>query len=199
MASLHFKYSSMNAGKSASLIQSNYNYNEYNSETLVYTSAIDNRYGSEAKITSRTGSSLECRSYDKKTNMIEKIKKDCAGKNIICIFIDECQFLTAAQVDQLGEIVDLMQIPVVCYGLRTDCFFNLFEGSARLLAIADKFEEIKSICKCGRKAITQIRINEKREVQRTGAQVCIGGNDMYIPVCRKHFKRPSQIWDVIES
>lgn len=198
MASLHFKYSSMNAGKSSALIQGNNNYGENNNETLVYTSSLDNRYGDVGKITSRTGLSIDSRVYDKNTNMMEKIKNDSVGKKISCIFIDECQFLTTAQVDQLGDVVDLLDIPVVCYGLRTDSFFNLFEGSSRLLAIADKFEEIKSICKCGKKAITQIRVNEKREVQRTGSQVCIGGNNMYIPVCRKHFKRPSEILDVTE-
>lgn len=198
MASLHFKYSSMNAGKSSALIQGNHNYGENNNETLVYTSSLDNRYGDLGKITSRTGLSIDSRVYDKNTNMMEKIKNDSVGKKISCIFIDECQFLTTAQVDQLGDVVDLLDIPVVCYGLRTDSFFNLFEGSSRLLAIADKFEEIKSICKCGKKAITQIRVNEKREVQRTGSQVCIGGNNMYIPVCRKHFKRPSEILDVTE-
>lgn len=199
MASLYFKYASMNAGKSTGLIQSNFNYNENKNNTLVYTSLLDNRDGNIGKITSRTGLSIDCPTYNKETDMFKMINQDAIGKVIHCIFIDECQFLTSEQVDQLGEVVDLLNIPVLCYGLRTDAFFNLFEGSARLLAIANHLEEIKSICKCGKKAITQIRINEKREVQRSGEQLCIGGNDMYIPVCRKHFKRPSELLDVLDN
>lgn len=188
----------MNSGKSALLIQNNFNYLENGNETVVYTSSIDDRYGVGA-VTSRTGLRLECKTFAKDFNFIEDIEIERSKKKISCILIDECQFLTREQVDQLGEIVDTMGIPVMCYGLRTDAFFNAFEGSLRLLEIADNLEECKSLCRCNKKAVTQIRIDENRVVQRDGSQICIGGNNRYIPVCRKHYKRPSEILDVTEA
>ncbi|MGN5048541.1 thymidine kinase [Aeromonas sp. 23P] len=199
-ASLYFKYSSMNAGKSSHLIQANYNYMENGSRTVVFTASIDDRYG-VGLITSRTGSKLECQTFSRDLNFIDAIEEELRldSKPISAILIDEAQFLTREQVDQLAEIVDSKSIPVLTYGLRTDAFLMAFEGSARLLEIADNLEEIKSLCRCNKKAITQIRIDENRVVQRGGEQVCIGGNDMYIPVCRKHYKRPSEILDVFEA
>ena len=199
MSSLYFKYSSMNAGKSSYLIQANHNYLENNKRTVVYTADIDDRYG-VGVITSRTGLRLECKTFSKDMNFIEDIKKESAidPKPISAILIDECQFLTREQVDQLSDIVDFSDIPVLAFGLRTDAFFNAFSGGARLLEIADNIEEFKSLCRCDKKAITQIRIDNNRVVQRRGDQLCIGGNNMYIPVCRKHFKNPSEILDVID-
>jgi len=200
MASLYFKYSSMNAGKSSHLIQANHNYVENGNRTVVFGASIDDRYG-VGVVTSRTGLKLECQMFSHDLNFIDAIEEAIKldPKPISAILIDEAQFLTREQVDQLGEIVDSKNIPVLAYGLRTDAFFNAFEGSARLLEIADNLEECKSLCHCNRKAITQIRIDENRVVQRGGAQVCIGGNDMYIPVCRKHYKQPSEILDVFEA
>lgn len=187
MAKLYFYYSSMNAGKSTTLLQSSYNYQERNMNTLVYTAAIDNRFG-VGKVTSRIGISQEASLFDKNTDLFAEITQQCSQHPLHCILVDEAQFLTKQQVYQLSDVVDKLHIPVLCYGLRTDFQAELFEGSKYLLAWADQLEELKTICYCGRKANFVLRLNEQGEVIKDGDQIQIGGNDSYLSVCRKHYK-----------
>ncbi|MGY4676465.1 thymidine kinase [Pasteurella sp. P03HT] len=187
MAKLYFYYSTMNAGKSTTLLQSSYNYKERNMNTLVYTAAIDDRFG-VGKVTSRIGISQDARLFHKDSNLLQEIQQHLEQEKLNCILVDEAQFLTKAQVYQLSEVVDQLNIPVLCYGLRTDFQSELFEGSQYLLAWADQLEELKTICYCGRKANFVLRLNEEGEVVRDGAQIQIGGNDTYLSVCRLHYK-----------
>ncbi|MDO9949178.1 thymidine kinase [Glaesserella parasuis] len=187
MAKLYFYYSAMNAGKSTTLLQSSYNYQERGMNTLVYTAAIDDRYG-VGKVSSRIGISQDARLFKNDSNLFDEITAYIADEKLHCILIDEAQFLTRQQVYQLTEVVDKLKIPVLCYGLRTDFQSELFEGSRYLLAWADQLEELKTICYCGRKAGFVIRMNEKGEAVKDGEQIQIGGNDSYLSVCRLHYK-----------
>lgn len=188
MAKLYFYYSTMNAGKSTTLLQSAYNYQERGMNTLVYTAAIDDRFG-VGKVTSRIGISQDSRLFNDKSDLFSEIQQALSQQKLHCILIDEAQFLTKAQVYQLSDVVDKLNIPVLCYGLRTDFQANLFEGSQYLLAWADQLEELKTICECGRKANFVLRLNEQGEVVKDGAQIQIGGNDRYVSVCRLHYKQ----------
>lgn len=188
MAKLYFYYSSMNAGKSTTLLQSSYNYQERGMNTLVYTAAIDDRYGI-GKVSSRIGISQEALLFQSNTNLFNEIELAHQTETLHCILIDEAQFLTKAQVYQLTDVVDKLKIPVLCYGLRTDFQAELFEGSQYLLAWADELQELKTICDCGRKAHFVIRMNEKGEAVADGDQIQIGGNDKYLSVCRYHYKQ----------
>lgn len=187
MAKLYFYYSSMNAGKSTTLLQSSYNYRERGMNTLVYTAAIDHRYG-KAKVASRIGISEEANTFDKNTHLFDEIQHCLQNKPLHCILVDEAQFLSKEQVYQLSDVVDKLHIPVLCYGLRTDFQGELFEGSRYLLAWADQLEELKTICYCGRKANFVLRLNAEGEVIHAGEQIQIGGNESYLSVCRKHYK-----------
>lgn len=188
MAKLHFYYSAMNAGKSTTLLQSSYNYNERGMDTLLYVPAIDDRYG-VGKITTRIGLQMDAlpvaSDFDVYHDVKERIK---LNQNIKCILIDEAQFLSKAQVAQLGKITDDLNIPVLAYGLRTDFRAEPFEGSLYLLAWADILIELKTICHCGHKATMNLRIDESGNAVIDGDQIEIGGNDRYIATCRKHFK-----------
>ncbi len=187
MAKLYFYYSAMNAGKSTTLLQSSYNYQERGMNTLVYTAAIDDRYGI-GKVASRIGISQEAHLFNGQTDLFADISRHLTKEKLHCILIDESQFLTKQQVYQLTEVVDKLKIPVLCYGLRTDFQAELFEGSRYLLAWADQLEELKTICYCGHKAGFVIRMNEKGEAVKDGDQIQIGGNDTYLSVCRQHYK-----------
>ncbi|MCR5225363.1 MAG: thymidine kinase [Alphaproteobacteria bacterium] len=184
MASLYFYYSAMNAGKTTSLLQTDHNYFERGMNTILFTCAMDDRYG-QGTIASRIGLKKQAVTFDKNFDFFCYVKD---AKKVACILIDEAQFLTAEQVNQLGDIVDLLDIPVLAYGLRTDFMGNLFEGSARLLAIADILTELKTVCFCGKKATMNLRVDKDGKKVTSGAQIEIGGNDRYISVCRKHFK-----------
>lgn len=184
MAKMYFYFSAMNAGKSTCLLQSSHNYVERGMKTQLFTSSIDDRYG-VGLISSRIGINYPANIYDKNFNFFEFMQDK---KDTSCVLVDEAQFLTREQVDQLSDIVDLMNIPVLAYGLRTDFQGNPFEGSLRLLAIADVLTEVKTMCFCGAKAIMNARIDENENVVTFGDQVEIGGNDRYISLCRKHFK-----------
>nr|WP_282553277.1 thymidine kinase [Providencia sneebia] len=186
MAQLYFYYSAMNAGKSTSLLQSSYNYNERGMKTLIFTAEIDNRFA-KGKVSSRIGLSAEALLFTPLTNMAEIIKKENNQQKVHCVLIDECQFLTKQQVEQLCDIVDNCDIPVLCYGLRTDFSGELFAGSQYLLAWADKLVELKTVCYCGRKANKVLRVGSDGIPMYEGAQVDIGGNEKYISVCRKHY------------
>ena len=184
MAKLYFYYSSMNAGKSTTLLQSAHNYRERGLRPLLFTPQLDTRVG-EGRIASRIGLTTEAHAFTPADDLLKLTDTEDA---IDCVLIDEAQFLTRAQVYQLGEIADRLGIPVLAYGLRTDFQGNLFEGSQHLLAWADTLVEIKTICHCGRKATMVLRTDADGNVLREGAQVEIGGNERYISVCRKHFK-----------
>lgn len=178
----------MNAGKSTTLLQSSYNYQERGMNTLVYTAAIDDRFG-VGKVSSRIGISQEANLFTVDTNLFAEIKTLHSNKALHCILIDEAQFLTKTQVYQLSDVVDKLKIPVLCYGLRTDFQAELFEGSKYLLAWSDELEELKTICDCGKKAHFVVRLNEKGEAIKDGEQIQIGGNDKYLSVCRYHYKQ----------
>ncbi|MCK9583270.1 MAG: thymidine kinase [Endomicrobiales bacterium] len=188
MAKLHFYYSAMNAGKSTVLLQSSYNYNERGMDTLLFAPAFDTRYGKN-KVASRIGLQADSIPFDSDFNIFTYAKNACAkNANIKCVLVDEAQFLNKAQVLQLAEITDEINIPVLAYGLRTDFMGELFEGSKYLLGLADQLIEIKTICHCGKKATMNMRIDEFGNAVREGAQVEVGGNERYIAVCRRHFK-----------
>ncbi|MBA1336606.1 MAG: Thymidine kinase [Firmicutes bacterium] len=186
MAKLYFKYSSMNAGKSLDLIKSNFNYVERNLRTIIFTSAIDDRWGKD-KIYSRAELSLDAISVNPAFDMFDYVKQRLESESIHCVFVDEAQFLTKQQVYQLTEIVDRFNIPTIAYGLRTDFLGNLFEGSQWLLAWADVLDEIRTICWCEKKATFNMRVQDGKKVME-GEQILVGGNDLYLSVCRKHWK-----------
>ncbi|RLV58488.1 thymidine kinase [Parashewanella curva] len=192
MAQLYFYYSAMNAGKSTSLLQSSYNYRERGMNTLVLTAAIDDRYG-VGKVASRIGLETEANIFGADSNLIELVDASIKDQDIHCILVDESQFLTKEQVKQLTHVVDNMDIPVLCYGLRTDFQGELFTGSQYLLAWSDKLVELKTICHCGRKANMVVRLDGNGNVMKEGEQVAIGGNESYESVCRKHYRE--FIWD----
>lgn len=187
MAKLYFYYSTMNAGKSTTLLQSSFNYRERGMHTLLLTAALDDRYGS-AKVTSRIGLSQDADLYREGDDLFEHVKAKHEAKNIDCLLVDESQFLTEQQVWQLSDVCDTLSIPVLCYGIRTDFQGQLFPGSKALLAWADVLQELKTICHCGSKANMVVRVDESGATIKQGSQVEIGGNDRYVSLCRRHFK-----------
>ena len=188
MAKLYFYYSAMNAGKTTTLVQSAYNYRERGMNTLVLKPEIDERYSSSI-VRSRIGLETDAKTIGAKDNLFLLIEETNRKYRLSCVLLDEAQFLTKSQVFSLGEIVDKLEIPVLAYGLRSDFRGELFEGSLHLLAWADELVEIKTICHCGKKAGMVLRLNENGEPVNIGDQVKIGGNDIYVSVCRKHFKQ----------
>lgn len=187
MAQLYFYYSAMNAGKSTALLQSSYNYQERGMRTLVFTAEIDNRHQS-GQVTSRIGLCSPAELYHADTDMYAVIKLAHLREPLHCVLVDESQFLTRAQVNELSDVVDNLDIPVLCYGLRTDFRGELFPGSQYLLAWADKLIELKTICYCGRKANRVLRLDDMGKPVHEGQQVVIGGEERYVSVCRKHYK-----------
>ncbi len=188
MAKLHFYYSAMNAGKTTTLLQSSYNYQERGMNTLVFTPSADNRFG-DGTITSRIGLKTEAIMFKHDTDILSEVRSRCLqDSNIKCILIDEAQFLSKAQVYQLCQITDDMNIPALAYGLRSDFLGEPFEGSMYLLAWADHLIEIKTICHCGSKATMNMRIDGQGRPVREGNQVEIGGNERYVSVCRRHYR-----------
>jgi thymidine kinase len=185
VAKLYFYYSTMNAGKSTALLQSSHNYRERGMRTLVYTAQFDQRGG--GRVHSRIGLSSEARHFAAGSDLHDEIAAEHARQPLSCVLLDEAQFLEPAQVEQLAAVVDRLSIPVLCYGLRTDFRGELFPGSARLLALADELSELKTICHCGRKATMVVRTGADGRVERAGEQVEIGGNERYLPLCRRHF------------
>ena len=187
MASLYFTYSAMNAGKSTSLLQVAHNYEERGQHVLLLTPAIDDRAGS-GKIASRLGIDRQALAFSKSTDLAALIAARLQQQEIDCVLIDEAQFLSPKQVWQLTDVVDQLGVPVMCYGIRSDAFGEAFPGSAVLLAVADKVQEMKTICYCGRKATMNLRIDAEGNAVKAGDQIAIGGNDRYISCCRKHWK-----------
>jgi len=187
MAKLYFYYSAMNAGKSTVLIQASYNYGERGMRTLVFAPAIDTRAG-PGRIYSRIGLETPAIALTPEHDLLARIRDEHTTAPVACVLIDEAQFLTRAQVEQLTDVADQLDIPVLCYGLRTDFQGNLFPGSATLLAWADDLVELKTICHCGRKATMNLRTGPDGHAVREGAQVEIGGNERYVAMCRRHFR-----------
>jgi thymidine kinase len=187
MAQLYFYYSAMNAGKSTTLLQSAFNYRERGMTPLILTAAIDNRAG-VGKVASRIGLEADAHIYDRETDVFSLVELLNHESKLDCLLVDECQFLSKSQVNALTDVVDKLNIPVLCYGLRTDFKGELFEGAQYLLAWADKLVELKTICHCGRKANRVLRTDEHGNAIHDGNQVEIGGNDRYVSVCRTHYK-----------
>lgn len=186
MAKLFFRYSSMNAGKSTSLLQIAHNYREQDKVVALFTAEVDDRYGA-GRIASRLGIEAEARTFSKATEFFSLIQGLLAVGQLACILIDEAQFLIADQVRQLHRAANLLNVPIICFGIRSDFLGNPFEGSAYLLGLADDLEEIKAVCGCGRKSTMNIRVNEKGERLIKGAQIHIGGNSRYRQVCARCF------------
>jgi thymidine kinase len=187
VAKLYFYYSTMNAGKSTALLQATHNYEERGMRALMYTAGLDSRQA--GRIHSRIGIARDARHFQASSNLRDEILAEHERAELACVLVDEAQFLTPLQVKQLGAVVDELDIPVLCYGLRTDFRGELFPGSAQLLGWADNLLEIKTICHCGRKAIMTVRVKADGSVEREGAQVEIGGNERYVPLCRRHFSQ----------
>ncbi len=186
MAKLYFYYSSMNAGKSTTLLQADFNYRERGMETMLWTAALDNRYD-QGIITSRIGLQANAHKFDPDTNIMAAARARHAEQPLACMLVDEAQFLSKAQVFQCAAIADDLNIPVLCYGLRTDFQAELFPGSAALLGLADALIEIKAVCECGRKSTMNLRVDTHGNAVKAGAQTEVGGNDRYVALCRKHF------------
>ena len=192
MAKLHFFYSTMNAGKSTSLLQSNHNYKESGLDTMIFLPNETSKL-SKGKIVSRIGLNAKAIIADKDFDFIGYIDKH-KSKKLSCVLIDEAQFLTKNQVRQLGQVADKLNFPVMCYGIRTDFRGELFEGSSELLALADNLIELKTICAyCVRKATMVVRRDDSGKVVTEGTKVFVGGNDIYTPVCRKHFRKLTKL------
>jgi len=192
MAKLHFFYSTMNAGKSTSLLQSNHNYKENGLDTMIFLPNETSKL-SKGQIVSRIGLKAKAVIANKDFNFINFIKNN-KSENLSCILIDEAQFLTKEQVRQLGLVADRLNYPVMCYGIRTDFRGELFEGSSELLALADNLIELKTICSlCSRKATMVVRKDDSGKVVTEGFKVVVGGNDIYMPVCRKHYRKLTKL------
>ena len=189
MAKLYFYYSAMNAGKTTTLLQSAYNYHERGMRTLILTPQLDTRAG-EGVVASRIGLRASARSFTREDNLLAFVQADIEKRGKLdCVLVDEAQFLTKAQAWQISDVVDVLDIPVLAYGLRTDFRGELFEGSQHLLAWADNLVEIKTICHTGRKATMVVRVDEHGRAVTDGPQVEIGGNDRYVSVSRAEFKK----------
>lgn len=192
MAKLYFYYSAMNAGKTTTLLQSAYNYRERGMRTLILTPALDDRHDADV-VASRIGLSAPAQRFAADTDLRVLVEADIAAHGALhCVLVDEAQFLTRAQAWQLSDVADVLGVPVLAYGLRTDFRGELFEGSQYLLAWADELVEIKTICHSGSKATMVVRVDEQGRAVKAGPQVEIGGNERYVSVSRAEFKKISE-------
>ncbi len=187
MAKLYFHYSTMNAGKSTSLLQASHNYREGGMQTYLITAQFDNRAG-DGRIASRIGIGEPADTFGPGEDLFEKLKVRFEIGPVACVFIDEAQFLSKDQVWQLARAVDDLGVPVMAYGLRVDFQGSLFPGSAALLAWADEMREVRTICHCGKKATMVVRKGPDGKALREGQQVVIGGNETYVSLCRRHWR-----------
>ncbi|QBK31619.1 thymidine kinase [Roseitalea porphyridii] len=187
MAKLYFHYSAMNAGKSTMLLQASHNYRERHMTTLLFTAKLDDRAGA-GRIASRIGLGDEALTFGPEDDLHAIVADHLARSPVHCVFVDEAQFLSEDQVWQLARVADRLGVPVMAYGLRTDFQGKLFPGSLALLAIADSLREVRTICRCGRKATMVVRLGPDGKVVREGDQVAIGGNDRYVSLCRRHWE-----------
>ncbi|GLR48114.1 thymidine kinase [Sphingomonas astaxanthinifaciens] len=186
MAKLYFYYAAMNAGKSTTLLQADFNYRERGMETMLWTAALDDRAGA-GRIASRLDIGADAHAFDAATDLFAEAGAEQTRRPLHCVLVDEAQFLTEAQVLQLCRLADELDLPVLCYGLRTDFQGRLFPGSAALLALADALVELKAVCECGRKATMNLRVDAEGRAVAEGRQTEIGGNDRYVAMCRRHF------------
>ena len=187
MAKLYFKYGAMGSSKTAQALITKYNYEENDLNVWLIKPSADTRDGQQI-LRSRIGLEAEVEVIPPDMDVREQFRRTQEGRCDV-IIVDECQFLTEAQIDQLREIVDDCNIPVMCFGLRTDFQTRLFPGSLRLMEIADTIQEIKTICDCGAKATVNARIDSTGHIVTQGAQVFLGGNDSYIAMCHKCYIR----------
>ncbi len=187
MAKLYFHYSTMNAGKSTVLLQAAHNYIENAMQVYLLTARFDNRAG-DGRIDSRIGIGKEADTFDVEDDLFTKIEARLNDGPCACIFVDEAQFLTEDHVWQLARAVDDLKVPIMCYGLRVDFRGKLFPGSAALLALSDEMREVRTICHCGKKATMVIRQDETGRALTEGEQVQIGGNEVYVSLCRRHWR-----------
>jgi thymidine kinase len=192
MAKLYFHYSTMNAGKSTALLQASYNYRERGMTTLLLIAALDDRAG-RGRIGSRIGLAADAEIFGPDDDLFAKVAEMQASQPVHCVFIDEAQFLSEDQVWQLARVADRLNVPVMCYGLRTDFQGKLFPGSNTLLAIADELREIRTICRCGRRATMVVRLGPDGKVLHQGAQIDIG-DDKYVSLCRRHWDEEMGNW-----
>ena len=186
MAKLYFYYASMNAGKSTTLLQADFNYRERGMATMLWTAAVDTR-SADQPIASRIGLQAGAHLFGDETDLWAEVMDEHRAAPLACVLIDEAQFLSPEQAWQCARLADEGGIPVLCYGLRTDFQGELFPGSAVLLGIADELIELKAVCHCGRKATMNLRVDEKGTPISEGAQTEIGGNERYTALCRRHF------------
>ena len=186
MAKLYFKYGAMGSSKTAQALITKFNYEERGMKVWLIKPALDDRDGA-VMLKSRIGLRAECKPINPSDDIYEMFKKDEYRADVI--ITDECQFFTPENIDQLRRIVDEMNVPVLCFGLRTDFLTKLFPGSMRLFELADSISEIKTICSCGKKASVNARIDENGRVVTEGSQVMLGGNDSYIAMCHRCYKR----------
>lgn len=191
MPAIIFKYGTMGSTKSLSLMTTAFNMDERSVPSLTIKPEIDTRDG-ENQIYSRIGISRPCLTFSPDENLYELVKSQENINELKWIFVDEAQFLTEEQVDQLSDIVDAFDINVMCYGLRTDFKSKLFPGSKRLFELADTIEEIKSTCNCGNKTIINARVDKDGNVMSNGPQTLVGGDDRYVSMCRKCWKKKRQ-------
>lgn len=187
MAKLYFHYATMNAGKTTMLLQASYNYRERGMTTMLFVAGHYRRDEAAGYISSRIGLESEAEMFRDGDDLYERIREHHDHTTIHCVFVDEAQFLEEEQVWQLARVADRLGIPVMCYGLRTDFQGKLFSGSHALLAIADELREVRTICRCGRKATMVVRLGADGKVAKQGAQVAIG-KDVYVSLCRRHWE-----------
>ncbi len=182
MAKLYFKYGTMGCSKTAQALITKFNYEERGMKVLLLKPATDTRDGKDI-VKSRIGLEAPCLAVNSDCDIYDLYKKEFMDRDVV--IVDECQFLTPKQVNELGDIVIDFDKPVLCFGLATDFLTRLFPGSQRLFEIAESVTEVKSVCKCGAKATVNARIDDKGRVVFKGEQLCLGGNDRYVPMCRK--------------
>ena len=179
MAKLYFRYSAMNAGKSTALLQVAHNYEENGRRVAIFTAEIDQRFGIGV-VTSRLGPQRAVETFDDKTEFYARFSRD---RDLSCVLVDEAQFLTPDQVRQLHRMAHVLNIPVICYGIRSDFLGEPFPGAIYLLTLADSIEEVKNICACGKKATMNPRVDEHGNRITVGEQIAIEGEVRYVPMC----------------
>ncbi|MDI6027207.1 thymidine kinase [Corticibacterium sp. UT-5YL-CI-8] len=187
MAKLYFHYATMNAGKSTMLLQASYNYRERGMNTMLFVAGHYRKADDAGYISSRIGLEEDADMFRDGDDLLARVAEHHGRAPVHCVFVDEAQFLQEDQVWQLARVADRLDIPVMCYGLRTDFQGKLFEGSRQLLAIADEFREVRTICRCGKKATMVVRLGADGKVAKQGEQVAIG-KEAYVSLCRRHWE-----------
>lgn len=193
MAKLYFHYATMNAGKTTMLLQASYNYRERGMSTMLFVAGHYRKSDEAGYVSSRIGLESEAEMFRDGDDLYERIREHRTHSAVHCVFVDEAQFLQEEQVWQLARVADRLGIPVMCYGLRTDFQGKLFSGSKALLALADEMREVRTICRCGRKATMVVRLGPDGKVAKQGAQVAIG-KDAYVSLCRRHWEEEMGRW-----